>query len=109
MNENTTNNNQNNENSQGYGPIPSNINLMNPTPNKDAASVVRLVRSNGRVTGYELSNGTILSKEEGVNLAKNGGIRGVAVASRNGSEYLRSLPDGTEDNNLGNLPSRPMN
>ena len=29
----------------------------------------------------------------------------VAIASRNGSEYLRSLPDGDESNNLGDLPS----
>ena len=40
-------------------------------------------------------------------LAKQGGIRGVAIASRNGSEYLRSLPDGDESNNLGDLPSSP--
>ena len=45
------------------------------------------------------------SKREGVALAKQGGIRGVAIASRNGSEYLRSLPDGTASNNLGDLPS----
>ena len=42
-----------------------------------------------------------------VALAKEGGIRGVAVAVRNGSEYLRSLPDGKEQNNLGSLPSTP--
>ena len=30
---------------------------------------------------------------------------GVAIASRNGSEYLRSIPDGKESNNLGDLPS----
>ena len=41
----------------------------------------------------------------GVALAKQGGIRGVAIASRNGSEYLRSIPDGKESNNLGDLPS----
>ena len=36
------------------------------------------------------------------------GIRGVAIASRGGSEYLRSLPDGDESNNLGDLPSMPQ-
>ena len=40
-------------------------------------------------------------------LAKAGGIRGVAVAVRNGSEYLRSLPDGSESDNLSNLPAIP--
>ena len=34
-------------------------------------------------------------------------IRDRAIASRNGSEYLRSLPDGNESNNLGDLPSAP--
>lgn len=87
------------------GNLPANINIMNPVPRKDARSVARLVRQNGRVSGYELDDGRVLSKDEGVALAKQGGIRGVAIASRNGSEYLRSLPDGDESNNLGGLPS----
>ena len=87
------------------GNLPANINLMNPVPNKDAKSVVRLLRTNGKVSGYELSDGTRLTKSQGVALAKQGGIRGVAIASRNGSEYLRSLPDGTASNNLGDLSS----
>ena len=29
------------------------------------------------------------------------------VPSRNGSEHLRSLPDGSESNNLGDLPTTP--
>lgn len=88
------------------GKLPANINIMNPVPRKDARSISRLVRENGRVSGYELSDGTVLSKEEGVALAKKGGIRGVAIASRSGSEYLRSLPDGDESNNLADLPTR---
>lgn len=87
------------------GNLPANINIMNPVPNKDAKSITGLVRRNGRISGYELSDGRVLSKSEGVSLAKQGGIRGVAIASRNGSEYLRSLPDGSESNNLGDLPS----
>ena len=87
------------------GNLPANINLMNPVPNRDAKSVVRLLRTNGKVSGYELSDGTRLTKSQGVALAKQGGIRGVAIASRNGSEYLRSLPDGDESDNLGDLPS----
>lgn len=84
-----------------------NINLVTPVPRPDARSIARLVRRGGRVEGYELSDGAMLTKEEGVALAKQGGIRGVAVAVRNGSEYLRSLPDGQEQNNLGSLPSVP--
>lgn len=87
------------------GNLPANINIMNPVPNKDAKSIAGLVRKNGRVAGYQLSDGSVLSKQEGVALAKQGGIRGVAIASRNGSEYLRSLPDGDETSNLGDLPS----
>ncbi len=90
------------------GNLPANINIMNPVPNKDAREIAKLVRKDGRVSGYELSDGTVLSKREGVALAKQGGIRGVAIASRNGNEYLRSLPDGRESNNLGNLPSMPQ-
>lgn len=90
-----------------YSGLPVNINLVTPNPRPDAQSITRLIRRGGRVEGYELSDGTVLSKPEGVALAKEGGIRGVAVAIRNGSEYLRSLPDGKEQNNLGSLPSTP--
>lgn len=38
-------------------------------------------------------------------MAKSGEIQGVGVAHRKDSEYLKSLPDGTDGNNLGNLPS----
>lgn len=38
----------------------------------------------GKITDYQLSDGSTVSKD---------------------SEYLKSLPDGSEDNNLGNLPS----
>lgn len=91
--------------SKRIGNLPANINIMNPVPNKDAKSISKLIRNNGKISGYQLSDGTVLSKSEGVALAKQGGIRGVAIASRNGSEYLRSLPDGSESNNLGDLPS----
>ena len=97
----------NQETNGRIGNLPANINIMNPVPNKDAKNITKLVRKNGKISGYELSDGTVLSKREGVALAKQGGIRGVAIASRNGSEYLRSLPDGDESNNLGDLPSAP--
>ena len=95
----------NKQNDGKAGILPSNINLVNPTPKPDAESITQLVKRGGRVEGYQLSNGRTITKQEGVELAKSGDIRGVAVAVRNGSEYLRSLPDGKEDNNLGNLPS----
>ena len=76
-----------------------------PEPNADAKQIVALVKESGRVTGYQLSDGRILGKSEGVQLAKQGCIQGVGIATRNGNEYLKSLPDDSDDNNLSNLPS----
>ncbi|MBE5946412.1 MAG: DUF3892 domain-containing protein [Lachnospiraceae bacterium] len=76
-----------------------------PTPKKNAKEIVGLVKSSGRVTGYQLSDGSNISKEKGVAMAKAGEIQGVGIAHRKDSEYLKSLPDSTESNNLGNLPS----
>lgn len=59
------------------GALPRNINLVTPVPRPDAQRITRLVKNSGRVEGYELSNGEILTKREGVALAKAGGIRGV--------------------------------
>ena len=76
-----------------------------PEPKSDAKEVVGLVKTSGRVTGYQLSDGSTVSKEEGVDMAKAGEIEGVGIAHRKDNEYLKSLPDGSEDNNLGNLPA----
>ena len=76
-----------------------------PKPNADAKEITALVKEDGRITGYQLSDGRVLNKEDGVQHAKQGGIRGVGVATRNGNEYLKSLPDEDEGNNLGNLPT----
>lgn len=76
-----------------------------PQPKSNAKEIVGLIKSSGRVSGYQLSDGSMVSKEEGVQMAKAGDIRGVGIAHRKDSEYLKSLPDGTENNNLGNLPS----
>ena len=76
-----------------------------PEPNENAKKIVSLIKDEGKVTGYELEDGRILNKEEGGELAKQNGIRGVGVASLKGNEYLKSLPDEKEENNLSNLPS----
>ncbi len=76
-----------------------------PTPKNDAKEIVGLVKSSGKISGYQLSDGSTVSKEEGVAMAKAGEIQGVGVAHRKDSEYLKSLPDEKENNNLGNLPS----
>ena len=76
-----------------------------PSPRSDAKDIVALVKHSGKVTGYQLSDGQTVTKEEGVQLAKEGEINGVGVAHRNGQEYLKSIPDGTQNNNLSSLPS----
>lgn len=76
-----------------------------PQTKNNAKEIVGLVKHSGRIAGYQLSDGSTVSREEGVALAKNGEIKNVGIAHRKDTEYLKSLPDGTENNNLGNLPS----
>lgn len=87
------------------GGLPKNINEVVPNPESDALRISKLIKHSGDVVGYELSNGQQISKDEGIQMAKGGHILGVAVATNKGNEYLRSLPDGSENNNLSNLPS----
>ena len=75
------------------------------TPNSDAVTITGLVKERGRITGYQLSDDRIVSREEGVSLAKAGQIRGVGVAHKKETEYLKSIPDGTESNNLSARPT----
>ena len=76
-----------------------------PQANANAKRIVGLVKEGGRITGYQLSDETFVSKPEAVSMAKQGQIKGVGIAHRGDTEYLKSIPDGTENNNLGNLPS----
>lgn len=72
---------------------------------KNAETITSVVKEDRRIEGYELSSGEVVEKEEGVELAKQGEIDGVDISQRNGNEYLRTQRDGTDNNNLGNLPS----
>lgn len=76
-----------------------------PQPTSDAKTIKALVKDSGRVVGYQLDDGEILDKEAAIGLARRGGIKGVGIADNKGTEYLKSLPDDTESNNLSNLPS----
>jgi len=93
------------EESADSAPLPMRALDEIPTPKADAKEITGLVKEHGKVTGYQLSNGSVVDKEQGVSMAKQGDIKGVGVSNRNGSEYLKSLPDDTENNNLSNLPS----
>ena len=47
----------------------------------------------------------LLEKQQAVDMAKQGQITGIGIAHRGDTEYLKSIPDGGENNNLSNLPS----
>ena len=76
-----------------------------PTPDSDAVKITGLVKEHGRIQGYQLSDDRIVSRSEGVALAKEGQICGVGIAHRKDTEYLKAIPNGSENDNLGNLPS----
>ena len=76
-----------------------------PSPAPDAKRIVGLVKEGGRITGYQLSDSSIVEKQQAVDMAKQGQIAGVGIAHRGETEYLKSIPDGSENNNLGSLPS----
>ena len=76
-----------------------------PQANSNAKQIVGLVKEGGRITGYQLSDNSIVEKQQAVSMAKQGQIAGVGIAHRGDTEYLKSIPDGSENNNLSNLPS----
>ena len=76
-----------------------------PQASSNAKRIIGLVKEGGRITGYQLSDNTVVEKQQAVNMAKQGQISGVGIAHRGDTEYLKSIPDGSENNNLGNLPS----
>ena len=62
------------------GNIPKQINKVVPKYKSNAVRICKLIKDSGEIAG-------------------------VAVATNKGNDYLRSLPDESEQNNLGNLPS----
>lgn len=76
-----------------------------PQANANAKRIMGLVKEGGRITGYQLSDSSIVDKQEAVDMAKQGQIAGVGIAHRGDTQYLKSIPDDRENNNLGNLPS----
>ena len=76
-----------------------------PEANPNAKQIVGLVKKSGRITGYQLSDNSIVEKQQAVSMAKQGQIAGVGIAHRGDTEYLKSVPDGSENNNLGSLPT----
>lgn len=76
-----------------------------PLANDNAKRIIGLVKEGGRITGYQLSDKTIVSRQNAVNMAKQGQIADVGIAHRGDTEYLKSIPNGSENDNIGNLPA----
>lgn len=76
-----------------------------PLVTDNAKRIIGLVKEGGRITGYQLSDKTIVSKQNAVNMAKQDQIADVGIAHRGDTEYLKSIPNSSENDNLGNLPA----
>ena len=76
-----------------------------PKANANAKRIIGLVKEGGKITGYQLSDDSFVEKQQAVNMAKQGQIAGVGIAHRGDTEYLKSIPNGNENDNLSNLPS----
>ena len=48
-----------------------------PQANTNAKKIVGLVKEGGRITGYQLSDSTLVEKQQAVDMAKQGQIAGV--------------------------------
>lgn len=95
----------NNENTINENELVKNTLDQIPNAKSDAKRITGLVKENGRVTGYQLSDNSIVEKPQAVQMAKQGEIAGVGVAHRGDNEYLKSIPNNKENDNLGNLPT----
>lgn len=76
-----------------------------PTPQPGAPTITAIIKDSGKVVGYQLSDQSTVEKNQAIQLARQGGIAGVGIAHRGGTEYLKSIPDGDNQNNLSSLPS----
>lgn len=54
----------------------------------------------GANTHYRLSNGRIITREEGVRMCKEGKLPDYHIYPLNGVEYLRDNPDIREEDNI---------
>jgi len=71
------------------------------------AKIVKIKKNNdGDITDVMTDNGNVYSIDEAIIMTKDHVIDGVNVGTaRNGREYLRSNPNGEENDNLDNLPN----
>ena len=67
--------------------------------NSNAKKIVGLVKEGGRITGYQLSDNSIVRKQQAVDMPKQGQIAGIGIAHPGDAEYLKSIPDDIANNN----------
>ena len=88
----------------GYALVKQTLDQI-PQAVPNAKRIIGLVKKGGRITGYQLSDNTVVEKQQAVNMAKQGQIAGVGIAHRGDTEYLKSIPNDNENDNLGSLPT----
>ena len=79
-----------------------------PQANANAKRIVGLVKEGGRITGYQLSDNTVVEKQQAVNMAKQGQIAGVGIAHRGDTEYLNPSPTAAKTTTLATFPLSPL-
>ncbi len=72
----------------------------------DRTKIIKVKKDNsGDITDVMMENGNVYSINEAIMMAKDNLIEGVNVGvSKSGREYIRANPNGTENDNLDNLP-----
>lgn len=73
----------------------------------DKAKIIKVKKnSQGDITDVMSDNGNVYSIDEAVMMAKDSVFEGINVGkAKNGREYLRSNPNGNENDNLDNMPT----
>lgn len=73
---------------------------------ENKSKIIKIKKNHdGDITDVMLENGNVYSIDEAIMMAKDNIIEGVNVSgSKNGREYLRSNPNGSNEDNLDNLP-----
>lgn len=74
---------------------------------EETTKIIKVRKNNdGDITDVMLQNGNIFSMNEAIMMSRDNKIEGVNVGkAKNGREFLRSDPNGTENDNLDNLPT----
>lgn len=74
---------------------------------QDKSRIIKVKKNpEGDITDVMLQNGNVYSIDEAVLMAKDGLIAGVSVGrAKNGREYLRSIPNDNQWDNLENMPT----